>query len=158
LQQVAQWKYDPQVQNRAVFLENYDHEIARQLVQSVDVWMNVPRRPLEASGTSGEKVAMNGGLNFSVLDGWWLEGYDGTNGFAIGDAVASEPAEMDTADAESLYRVLEEEVVPAYYERDEQGIPRKWVAMMKRSISTLAPEFNSDRMVEDYLRRIYLAS
>ena len=158
LQQVAQWKYDPQVQNRAVFLENYDHEIARQLVQSVDVWMNVPRRPLEASGTSGEKVAMNGGLNFSVLDGWWLEGYDGTNGFAIGDAMASEPAEMDIADAESLYRVLEEEVVTAYYERDEQGVPRKWLAMMKRSISTLAPEFNSDRMVEDYLRRIYLAS
>jgi starch phosphorylase len=158
LQQVAQWKYDPQVQNRAVFLEDYDHEIARQLVQSVDVWMNVPRRPLEASGTSGEKVAMNGGLNFSVLDGWWLEGYDGTNGFAIGDAVASEPAEMDIADAESLYRVLEQEVVPAYYERDEQGVPRKWLAMMKRSIITLAPEFNSDRMVEDYLRRIYLAS
>ena len=158
LQQVAQWKYDPQVQNRAVFLEDYDHEIARQLVQSVDVWMNVPRRPLEASGTSGEKVAMNGGLNFSVLDGWWLEGYDGTNGFAIGDAIASEPAEMDIADAESLYRVLEQEVVPAYYERDEQGVPRKWLAMMKRSISTLAPEFNSDRMVEDYLRRIYLAS
>src|SRR5688500_1864287 len=158
LQQVAQWKYDPQVQNRAVFLEDYDHEIARQLVQSVDVWMNVPRRPLEASGTSGEKVAMNGGLNFSVLDGWWLEGYDGTNGFAIGDAIASEPAEMDIADAESLYRVLEQEVVPAYYERDEQGVPRKWLAMMKRSISTLAPEFNSDRMVEDYLRRIYLTS
>src|SRR5688572_17350394 len=158
LQQVAQWKYDPQVQNRAVFLEDYDHEIARQLVQSVDVWMNVPRRPLEASGTSGEKVAMNGGLNFSVLDGWWLEGYDGTNGFAIGDALASEPAEMDIADAESLYRVLEQEVVPAYYDRDEQGVPRKWLAMMKGSISTLAPEFNSDRMVEDYLRRIYLAS
>lgn len=158
LQQVAQWKYDPRVQNRAVFLEDYDHEIARQLVQSVDVWMNVPRRPLEASGTSGEKVAMNGGLNFSVLDGWWLEGYDGTNGFAIGDTVASEPAEMDIADAESLYRVLEQEVVPAFYDRDEQGVPRKWLAMMKRSISTLAPEFNSDRMVEDYLRRIYLAS
>ncbi len=156
LQQVAQWKYDPKVQNRAVFLEDYDHEIARQLVQSVDVWMNVPRRPLEASGTSGEKVAMNGGLNFSVLDGWWLEGYDGTNGFAIGDTVATKPSEMDIADAESLYRVLEQEVVPAYYERDDKGVPRKWLAMMKRSIITLAPEFNSNRMVEDYLRRIYL--
>ena len=158
LQQVAQWKYHPQVQNRAVFLEDYDHEIARQLVQSVDVWMNVPRRPQEASGTSGEKVAMNGGLNFSVLDGWWLEGYDGTNGFAIGNGAAvGDPAEMDLTDAVSLYRVLEEEVVPAYYERDEQGIPRKWLAMMKRSISTLAPEFNSDRMVDDYLRQIYLS-
>ena len=158
LQQVALWKYDPQVRNRAVFLEDYDHEIARHLVQSVDVWMNVPRRPLEASGTSGEKVAMNGGLNLSVLDGWWLEGYDGTNGFAIGDNVAlTEPAEMDVADAESLYQVLEQQVVPAYYERDENGVPRKWLTMMKRSITTLAPEFNSNRMVEEYARRIYLA-
>jgi starch phosphorylase len=159
LQQVALWKYDPLVRNRAVFLEDYDHEIARHLVQSVDVWMNVPRRPLEASGTSGEKVAMNGGLNLSVLDGWWLEGYDGTNGFAIGDkVVATEQAEMDAADAESLYEVLEQAVVPTYYDRDEQGVPRKWLAMMKRSITTLAPEFNSDRMVEDYARRIYLNS
>ena len=85
LQQLAQWKYDPAVRQRAVFLEDYDQEIARQLVQSVDVWMNVPRRPQEASGTSGEKVAINGGLNLSILDGWWLEGYDGTNGFAIGN-------------------------------------------------------------------------
>ncbi len=157
LQQVALWKYDPQVRNRAVFLDNYDHEIARHLVQSVDVWLNVPRRPLEASGTSGEKVAMNGGLNFSILDGWWLEGYDGANGFAIGEKVAAtETVEMDAADAESLYEVLEQEVVPAYYERDANGVPRKWLAMMKRSIATLAPEFNSDRMVEDYLRRIYI--
>ena len=158
LQQVALWKYDPQVRDRAVFLENYDHEIARHLVQSVDVWMNVPRRPLEASGTSGQKVAMNGGLNLSVLDGWWLEGYDGTNGFAIGAKVAAtEAAEMDAADAESLYQVLEQEVVPAYYERDENGVPRKWLTMMKRSITTLAPEFNSDRMVEEYARRIYVS-
>jgi starch phosphorylase len=146
------------VRDRAVFLENYDHEIARHLVQSVDVWMNVPRRPLEASGTSGQKVAMNGGLNLSVLDGWWLEGYDGTNGFAIGAKVAAtEAAEMDAADAESLYQVLEQEVVPAYYERDENGMPRKWLTMMKRSITTLAPEFNSDRMVEEYARRIYVS-
>lgn len=159
LQQVAVWKYDPLVRNRAVFLENYDHEIARHMVQSVDVWMNVPRRPLEASGTSGEKVAMNGGLNLSVLDGWWLEGYDGTNGFAIGEkVVATEQAEMDAGDAESLYDVLEQAVVPTYYDRDEQGVPRKWLAMMKRSITTLAPEFNSDRMVEDYARRIYTNS
>src|SRR6185436_6964979 len=100
--------------------------IARQLVQSVDVWLNVPRRPLEASGTSGEKVAMNGGLNLSVLDGWWLEGYDGTNGFAIGNEVASaDETELDTSDAESLYRTLEQQVVPLYYERDSEGLPRK---------------------------------
>jgi starch phosphorylase len=157
LQQLAQWKYDPLVRHRAVFLQDYDQEIARQLVQSVDVWMNVPRRPLEASGTSGEKVAMNGGLNFSVLDGWWIEGYDGTNGFAIGNAVESyESEDVDESDAQSLYRVLEEEVVPRYYERDAQGIPRRWVQMMKCSIETLVPAFNSDRMVEEYARKIYL--
>jgi alpha-glucan phosphorylase-like protein len=126
-------------------------------VQSVDVWMNVPRRPLEASGTSGEKVAMNGGLNLSVLDGWWIEGYDGTNGFSIGDVVeGNEADEVDEADAQSLYRTLEEKVVPLYYERDLQGIPRRWVAMMKRSIETLVPAFNSNRMVEEYVREIYL--
>lgn len=156
LQQLALWKYDPLVRHRAVFIQDYDQEIARQLVQSVDVWMNVPRRPLEASGTSGEKVAMNGGLNLSVLDGWWIEGYDGTNGFAIGDVAAGETtADVDERDAQSLYRVLEEEVVPRYYERDSAGLPRHWIQMMKRSIETLVPGFNSDRMVEEYARRIY---
>ncbi len=160
LQQVAKWKYDIRVRARAVFIEDYDHEIARQLVQSVDVWLNVPRRPLEASGTSGEKVAINGGLNLSILDGWWLEGYDGTNGFAIGSEVqGAEHSDIDASDAESLYRALEQEVVPLYYERDQDksnhGLPRKWIAMMKRSIATLAPRFNSDRMVEEYARRIY---
>lgn len=157
LQHLARWKYDPLVRHRAVFLQDYDQEIARQLVQSVDVWMNVPRRPLEASGTSGEKVAMNGGLNLSVLDGWWIEGYDGKNGFAIGDDVeGGEAGDVDEADAESLYRMLEEKVVPTYYERDSGGIPRRWVAMMKHSIETLVPAFNSDRMVEEYARRIYV--
>lgn len=164
LQQVAKWKYDLRVRDRAVIIEDYDHEIARQLVQSVDVWLNVPRRPLEASGTSGEKVAINGGLNLSILDGWWLEGFDGTNGFAVGDpkddatpqtmTVAGNPA-SDAGDAESLYRLLEQEVAPLYYDRDADGLPRKWIAMMKRSIATLGPEFNSDRMVEEYARRIY---
>ncbi|MBC8031293.1 MAG: alpha-glucan family phosphorylase [Pyrinomonadaceae bacterium] len=164
LQQVAKWKYDLRVRDRAVFIEDYDHEIARQLVQSVDVWLNVPRRPLEASGTSGEKVAINGGLNLSILDGWWLEGYDGTNGFAVGDAnddatpqtiTAAGNPESDAGDAESLYRLLEQDVAPLYYDRDVHGLPRRWIAMMKRSIATLGPEFNSDRMVEEYARRIY---
>jgi len=162
LQQLAQWKYDKAVRHRAVFLEDYDQEIARQLVQSVDVWLNVPRRPLEASGTSGEKVAMNGGLNLSILDGWWLEGYDGTNGFAIGSGFAAasgtetaEVAAVDAADAESLYRTLEQEVVPVFYTRDESGLPRQWIAMMKRAIQTLAPKYNSNRMVEDYVRQVY---
>ncbi len=142
--------------NRAVFLQDYDQEIARQLVQSVDVWLNVPRRPLEASGTSGEKVAVNGGLNLSILDGWWLEAYDGSNGFAIGDSVeAAETADVDAADAESLYRVLEEQVVPLFYDQDRSGFPAAWVMMMKRSIQTLVPIYNSDRMVEEYANRIY---
>ena len=157
LQQLAQWKYDPAVRHRAVFLEDYDQEIARQMVQSVDVWLNVPRRPQEASGTSGEKVAINGGLNLSILDGWWLEGYDGTNGFAIGNGNdAASVAEIDALDAESLYRTLELEVVQLFYDREGDGLPHKWIAMMKRAIQTLAPKYNSDRMVEDYARNIYL--
>jgi starch phosphorylase len=158
LQRIAQWKFHPQVARRAVFIQDYDHKIARHLVQSVDVWMNVPRRPLEASGTSGEKVAMNGGLNLSVLDGWWLEGYDSTNGWAVGEEHprSGEHEDEDTADADALYRLLEEEVVPAYYERNERNVPVRWVRMMKRSIETLVPAFNSDRMVREYVKRIYL--
>jgi starch phosphorylase len=157
LQQLALWKLDPQVMQRAVFIQDYDQEIARHLVQAVDVWLNVPRRPLEASGTSGEKVAMNGGLNLSILDGWWPEGYDGTNGWVVGDATVAESAdEQDARDAVSLYHVLEAEVVPTFYERDEQGVPLRWVAMMKRAIQTLVPAFNSDRMVAEYTLRIYL--
>ena len=159
LQQLAQWKYDPAVRHRAVFLEDYDQEIARQLVQSVDVWLNVPRRPMEASGTSGEKVAINGGLNLSILDGWWLEGYDGNNGFAIGNGTdATEVTAIDAFDAESLYRTLEQDVVPLFYNRDSSGLPRQWIAMMKRAIQTLGPKYNSNRMVEDYVRRIYSQS
>ncbi len=160
LQQLTQWKLDPRIVHRAVFIQDYDQDIARQLVQSVDVWLNVPRRPLEASGTSGEKVAMNGGLNFSILDGWWPEGYDGTNGWAIGDTElrAGETSDEDARDAESFYRLLEQEVVPAFYEQDADGIPRRWVGMMRRAIETLVPAFNSDRMVRDYTRQIYLGT
>ncbi len=158
LQQIALWKLDPAVRPRAVFIQDYDQEIARHLVQGVDVWLNVPRRPLEASGTSGEKVALNGGLNLSVLDGWWLEGYDGRNGWAVGDAGLAETThEMDQDDAESLYQVLEREVAPAFYERDADGLPRRWLEMMRHAIRTLAPAFNSDRMVREYAERIYAA-
>ncbi|HYT50014.1 MAG TPA: alpha-glucan family phosphorylase [Pyrinomonadaceae bacterium] len=155
LQKLLDWQRDPSVRQRVAFIEDYDQEIARQLVQAVDVWMNVPRRPMEASGTSGEKVAINGGLNFSVLDGWWLEGYDGDNGFAIGDLCESSDEEADRRDAESTYRVLAEEVIPRFYERDSDGIPRRWLTMMKRSIQTLVPRFSSDRMVAEYVERIY---
>jgi glycogen phosphorylase len=155
LQELIDWQREPAVRQRVAFIEDYDQEIARQMVQGVDVWMNVPRRPQEASGTSGQKVAINGGLNFSVLDGWWLEGYDGDNGFAIGDLSEVGDDEMDQQDAESMYRVLSEEIIARFYDRDVEGLPRQWIAMMKRSIGTLAPRFSSDRMVAEYAERIY---
>jgi starch phosphorylase len=143
---------------RAVFIEDYDQEVARYLVQGVDVWLNVPRRPLEASGTSGQKVAMNGGLNLSILDGWWIEGYDGENGFSIGvleDAEDADENQIDLADAESLYQVLENEVIPAFYQKDENDLPTVWIAKMRRALETLTPQFSSDRMLRDYIEKIY---
>lgn len=155
LQKLLEWQRDPAVAQRVAFIEDYDQEIARQLVQGVDVWMNVPRRPQEASGTSGQKVAISGGLNFSVLDGWWLEAYDGDNGFAIGDLTELTDEEADRTEAESTYRVLNEEIAPRFYDRDANKIPRRWLRMMKRSIQTLVPRFSSDRMVAEYTERIY---
>lgn len=158
LQELMSINHESNWQNRAVFIEDYDQEVARYLVRGVDVWLNVPRRPLEASGTSGQKVAMNGGLNFSILDGWWLEGYNGKNGFAIGpesDPAGKTEDELDEMDAEALYAVLEETIIPKFYERDSRGISAEWLSAMKNSISTLTHEFSSDRMVSDYLRKIY---
>jgi glycogen phosphorylase len=143
-------------QNRAVFIQDYDQEVARYLVHGVDVWMNVPRRPHEASGTSGMKAAMNGVLNLSVLDGWWIEGFNGSNGFSIGDlTLFDDDAEVDRLEGDLLYRTLEEVVVPLYYDRDESGMPLKWVGMMRNAISTLTPAFSSDRMVRDYVQKFY---
>ncbi len=156
LQELMSINHDSNWQKRAVFLQDYDQEIARYLVHGVDVWMNVPRRPMEASGTSGMKAAMNGALNFSILDGWWIEGYNGRNGFGIGDLNEDlTEDEMDAADGEAMYSTLENELVPQYYQRDEHGIPREWVARMRDSIATLTPQFSSDRMVLDYLTKIY---
>jgi starch phosphorylase len=139
-----------------VFIEDYDQGVARYLVHGVDVWMNVPRRPLEASGTSGMKAAMNGVLNFSVLDGWWIEGYDGDNGFAIGGlGPEGESAEIDAADAEALYSTLEDRIIPAFYSIDESGLPVDWIRRMRRAIATLTPKFSTDRMVGEYLEKIY---
>ncbi len=143
-------------QNRAVFIQDYDQEIARYLVHGVDVWMNVPRRPHEASGTSGMKAAMNGALNFSILDGWWIEGYNEINGFAIGDLQDAETDEQtDAEDAAALYAVLEDQIVPEFYQRDENGLPTGVGKRMRNSIATLTPQFSSDRMVMDYVRNIY---
>jgi glycogen phosphorylase len=156
LQQLMSINHDSNWQRRAVFIEDYDQEVARYLVQGVDVWMNVPRRPLEASGTSGMKAAMNGALNFSILDGWWIEGYNGRNGFKIGEIDVYEDEDvMDAADAASLYAVLENEIIPTYYDRDERGLPAAWIGRMKNALATLTPQFSSDRMVRDYLSCIY---
>lgn len=143
-------------QSRAVFIEDYDQEVARYLVQGVDVWLNVPRRPLEASGTSGQKAGMNGGLNLSILDGWWIEGYNGENGFAIGDFSEDEDEIMDANDAESLYEILENQVIKDFYERDENGFQTRWIRRMKDALATLTPQFSSDRMLKDYIEKIYL--
>jgi glycogen phosphorylase len=143
--------------HRIVFLEDYDINVGRHLVQGVDVWLNNPRRPQEASGTSGEKVLLNGGLNLSVLDGWWAEAYDGLNGFAIGDGTTHfSLEEQDRRDAESLYKILEEQAVPLYYDRDEHGVPHGWVARMKHSLKSLGWRFNTNRMVIDYAQECYL--
>jgi glycogen phosphorylase len=156
LQNLMSINHDSNWQNRAVFIEDYDQEVARYLVQGVDVWMNVPRRPLEASGTSGQKSAMNGGLNFSILDGWWIEGYNGTNGFSIGELNVGEDQDLiDAEDAESLYQVLENEIVPAFYAKGENDLPTEWIRRMKDALATLTPQFSSDRMVKDYLEKIY---
>lgn len=142
---------------RLVFLEDYDANIARHLVQGVDVWLNTPRRPHEASGTSGMKAAVNGVLNLSVLDGWWREGYNGRNGWAIGeDADHTDPDEQDASDAESLYSLLENEVAPLFYDREGNGVPHNWMRMAKESIRTLTPMFTTRRMVKEYIEQMYI--
>jgi starch phosphorylase len=157
LREICGLTRDPQFAGKVVFLENYGINIGRHLVQGVDVWVNSPRRPLEASGTSGMKVVLNGSLNLSVLDGWWAEAYDGSNGFAIGRGeVHACPEVQDQHDAADLYDVLETSVIPLYYERDAEGLPRGWTARMKRAIRTLGWRFNADRMVMDYSRGCYL--
>jgi starch phosphorylase len=156
LQYLFQVRRDPRVLRRATFLADYNIAVGRQLVQGVDVWLNLPRRPLEASGTSGMKAAMNGALNCSILDGWWEEAYNGKNGWAVGTTEEfADTNEQDEVDAESLYSTLEEKIIPLFYERDADGVPRRWVAMMKESIRTISPFFNTDRMVAEYATRIY---
>ncbi|MCK8817319.1 alpha-glucan family phosphorylase [Natroniella sulfidigena] len=142
---------------KVIILEDYDMNLARYLVQGVDVWLNNPRRPLEASGTSGQKAAANGGLNFSVLDGWWCEGYNGKNGWAIGHkSEYSNNQEQDLIDSNSIYKILEEEIIPLYYDHNEDGIPERWIKRMKEAMVTNAPEYSTDRMVEEYTERLYI--
>jgi starch phosphorylase len=142
---------------KIILLEDYDINLGRHLVQGVDVWLNNPRRPLEASGTSGQKVVLNGGLNCSVLDGWWAEAFDGANGFAIGNGrVHVDSEKQDARDAKDLYRVLTQEVIPLYYDRDQDDLPQQWISRMKRAVRTLGWRFNADRMVMDYVLQTYI--
>jgi starch phosphorylase len=146
-----------ELKGHLVFIENYDVHVARQLVSGCDVWLNNPRRPLEASGTSGMKAGCHGCLNLSILDGWWREGYDGTNGFAIGaDDHPANVEEQDRRDAANLFKVLTSQVIPTFFDRDEKGIPRKWIQMIRRAMVTLVPRFTTWRMVQEYTKKYYL--
>jgi starch phosphorylase len=156
LQSVYRHAVDPLYGGRIAFVDDYDLHVAHYLVQGCDLWLNNPRKPLEASGTSGMKASANGVLNMSIGDGWWAEAYDATNGWLIDPGVTfDDPDAQDAADAEALYRLLEEQVVPAFYERDEQDVPRRWLGMVKDAIRTVAPRFCTRRMVKEYVERMY---
>ena len=157
IRKIANLRHDERISGRIVFVEDYDINVCRHLIQGVDIWLNNPRRPLEASGTSGQKVVLNGGLNCSILDGWWAEAFDGRNGFAIGRGETHAQDEItDQRDAAALYDVLEKEAIPLFYDRDSDGLPREWIRMMKNSISSLAWRFSAHRMVMDYARACYV--
>ena len=157
IQEIFQHSRSPKLRGRVFILEDYDVRVARFLVQGVDTWLNNPRRPLEASGTSGMKAAQNGVPNISVLDGWWDEGFEGDNGWAIGGREQSDDeSAQDWSDAEDLYRLLETELVPAYYERDKSGIPLRWVEVMRRAMASSLWAFSTTRMLQEYTEGLYL--
>ena len=146
----------PQFAGKVIFLENYDIELAKYLVRGVDIWLNTPTRPLEASGTSGEKAVMNGTIHFSVLDGWWVEGYRAFAGWALPKKRTFENQDLqDDIDAETIYNMLEYEIVPAYYSFNEQGVPVEWISLIKNTMVKIAPEFTMKRMIDDYYEKYY---
>jgi len=156
LQRVYRRALDPMFGGRVAFVDDYDLHVAHFLTQGCDVWLNTPRKPLEASGTSGMKAAINGVPHLSIGDGWWAEGYNGQNGWLIDGHVGPEdPAAQDVADADALYRLLEEQVVPTYYERDHRGIPSAWLHIVKETIRSVTPRFSARRMVKEYVERMY---
>ena len=155
IQQWAEFAARPEVRTRVVFLEDYDIALAQEMVQGIDLWINTPRRSWEASGTSGMKVLVNGGLNLSELDGWWAEAYSPEVGWALGDGITHNELNWNDTEAEQLYRLLEEEIVPMFYDRDATGIPRAWVAKVRASMSKLAPQFSTNRMVREYVEKLY---
>jgi starch phosphorylase len=160
IREVYQRSHEAGLAGRLIFLEDYDMNVARHIVAGVDVWQNTPRRPMEASGTSGQKASLNGKPNLSILDGWWVEGYNGKNGWVIGDPNTEYDNEyaQNHADAMSLYELLEREVIPAFYDRDGRGIPPKWLTLVREAIRTCAPEFSTYRMVKDYTTQLYVPS
>ena len=155
VRQLFALKRSPDVAGRAAFLEDYDITIAQQLVAGCDLWVNLPRPPLEASGTSGMKSCLGGGLQLSVLDGWWAEAWDGSNGWAIDGEVVPDHAAQDWRDARTLFDLLEQQVVPMFHERDPDGVPQRWVAMIRRSLQTVGPRFSATRMLREYADRLY---
>lgn len=156
LKYVYSMAMDRRFQGRIVFVEEYDMNLARDLVRGVDVWLNTPRRLQEACGTSGMKASLNGVINLSIRDGWWDEAYDGANGWAINGFKGGTPAEEDQADAESLYSLIENDIVPLYYERDRAGVPHRWIRIAKEAIRTINPDFTAYRMMNEYFHRMYL--
>ncbi|MEY2526947.1 MAG: glycogen phosphorylase [Verrucomicrobiota bacterium] len=157
IQEVYKFSREAGIENRVVFLEDYDSYIARRLVQGVDLWLNHPLRPLEASGTSGMKLAPNGGLNLSVLDGWWCEGFNGNNGWAIGAEIKNGTVEFQNeVDANSLYQLLENQIIPLYYAKPDGKLPLAWLQLMRESIRSVTPVFNTHRMVKEYTERLYI--
>jgi starch phosphorylase len=156
LQQVYRRAIDPAFGGRIAFVDDYDLHVAHFLVQGCDVWMNNPRKPLEASGTSGMKASINGVPHLSIGDGWWAEGFNGQNGWLIeGHAEPSDPEAVDAADAEALYRLIEHEIVPTFYERDGQGVPVRWMDIVRRAIHSVTPRFSAHRMVKQYADEMY---
>ncbi|TLU81650.1 MAG: alpha-glucan family phosphorylase [Chlorobium sp.] len=157
IRQIVDHARRPQFAGKVIFLENYNLGVAKRMVSGVDVWLNTPVRPMEASGTSGEKNVLHGGLNFSVLDGWWPEAYNGENGFSIGNGESFENhEEQDSFDAEQMYAALETQIIPAFYDRNENNIPVQWIKKIRNAIATIAPEYNTHRMVRDYATRYYV--
>ncbi len=157
IQQIIHLSKHSDLAGNLVFIENYDIHVARQMVSGCDIWLNNPRRPLEASGTSGMKAGCHGCMNLSILDGWWREGYNGHNGFAIGeDSHPDNIAEQDRLDSANLYKTLTEQVIPQFFSRDVSGIPRAWLQRVRAAMTTLVPQFTTDRMVKEYTRKYYL--
>jgi starch phosphorylase len=156
LQRVYRRALDPLFAGRVAFVDDYDLHVAHFLVQGCDVWLNNPRKPMEASGTSGMKAALNGVPHLSIGDGWWAEGFNGTNGWTIEGGTSGDNYDAtDAADATALYRLLEEEVVPAFYDRDQAGVPHRWLAIVKDAIRSVAPRFSARRMVKEYAEKMY---